>query len=59
MDALLDDVDILFGNEAEALGICATDDLGVAIGRLAVGRARFKELEIDRLTVRHLKILEP
>jgi sugar/nucleoside kinase (ribokinase family) len=35
MDALLDDVDILFGNEAEALGICATDDLGAAVSRLA------------------------
>jgi sugar/nucleoside kinase (ribokinase family) len=33
--AVLDDVDILFGNEAEVLGICGADDLDVAIGRLA------------------------
>ena len=30
LDALLDDVDILFGNRAEALGICGTDDLAAA-----------------------------
>ncbi|HEY2301141.1 MAG TPA: adenosine kinase [Acidimicrobiales bacterium] len=35
LDALLDDVDILFGNRAEALGICGTDDLAAAVDRLA------------------------
>jgi sugar/nucleoside kinase (ribokinase family) len=35
MDDLLDEVDILFGNEAEALGICGTDDLDEAVRRLA------------------------
>ncbi len=31
----------------------------LAIGRLAIGKARFRELEIDKLTVRSLRILKP
>ena len=47
---------------AAAVGALAIGALAIgalAIGRLAVGHARFKDLEIDRLTVRKLKILEP
>jgi sugar/nucleoside kinase (ribokinase family) len=35
MAAVLADVDILFGNEAEVMGICGVDDLDAAVGRLA------------------------
>jgi sugar/nucleoside kinase (ribokinase family) len=33
--AVLDDVDVLFGNEAEVMGICGVDNLDVAVARLA------------------------
>ena len=30
----------------------------MAIGRLSIGKARLKQLEVDELTVRHLQIAE-
>jgi hypothetical protein len=30
----------------------------MVIGRLAIGKARFKSLEIDELTVRKLRVIE-
>jgi sugar/nucleoside kinase (ribokinase family) len=35
MAGLLDQVDVLFGNEAEAIGVSRADDLDAAVGRLA------------------------
>lgn len=42
---------------ALAIGVVALGRL--AIGRIVVGSARFREVEIDRLTVRQLRVLEP
>ncbi len=47
---------------AIALGALAIGALAIgrfAIGRLGVGDARFRNLSIDRLTIRSLKVLEP
>jgi hypothetical protein len=30
----------------------------MVIGRLAIGKARFKSLEVDELTVRKLRVIE-
>jgi hypothetical protein len=30
----------------------------IVIGRLAIGKARFKSLEVDELTVRKLRVIE-
>jgi hypothetical protein len=45
-----------FALVALAIGALAIGPL--AIGRLEIGKARLREVEIDSLTVRHLKVIE-
>lgn len=53
---------LAFAAGAAACGAIAVGALAIgrlAVGRLAIKRARFGTLEIDDLTVRRLRILEP